>query len=928
MTTYNKIFKLFLLPVIAVLLGTAVTGCKDDEGLSGGEYGYVQFRLYKKNSYVQEGETPAAKASRVLEIDSLAAIQKVEVELTYNGTSITQTLVLNSYNEDNAEYGMRSDKLELMAGKYTLVGYKLLDKVDEVRASESASGEIEILPGQLTVKDLTADITGKGGQVQFRLVKKGLSRAVGENEKTYLFSDIDLISVTLRNTFTQDIVTCEKIPVKYAKEYEGPDAGEEGEDDELIIGKDKYYTKETAVTDSLVWVPAGDYKVIEYTTYKKSGVKEYYLEAATGLNGASFTVEDNNVTREAEVPVILSETDENIKDYMALREIWEELHGEDWSYVGDAYPAGANWNFNKEMDMWGQQPGVGLNDEGRVISLSLTGFRVNGVVPDAIGQLTELKVLAFGAHDEKLGGSLTASLKPDMSEAQKKKMRENYANLFLKRDSREDLSEMLQWVINNDSKQKSIKKYSRIEPKDVQVGTTTNNITAISKAVMRLTKLQNLFIANSTIDDEMVFTDWAGDNTSYREAWAEESWSWSNFKDLTDMELYNCPNFDEIPAFVMELPELQVLNLACNPNMKMKEQWNRLVTGEKDGSVGVTPVASKIQMLYLGYNDLEEFPPYETLNKMKNLHMLDCVNSNVKKLHPFGEEIVLAQLMLDNNEIEVIPDEDDKKFCQFSNDVESLSFKNNKITVIPDIFDASSVYVMGSIDFSNNLLGADDNYSSGIKNKESFKGINVASINLANNKLKEFPKELFRAESPITTLNLSGNEISEIKEGDITQNYKGGLNKNAKLLTTIDLRFNKLSSLPEDFRATGMPYLKGFDVGYNCFSKVPEEPLNCSVLQAIGVRCQRDADGKRILRDWPLGITKCPSLLQLQIGSNDIRKVEEDMTSRLWIVEVKDNPNISMDVTSVCPYINAGMWMLIYDKTQDIRGCDALGIEK
>ena len=118
------------------------------------------------------------------------------------------------------------------------------------------------------------------------------------------------------------------------------------------------------------------------------------------------------------------------------------------------------------------------------------------------------------------------------------------------------------------------------------------------------------------------------------------------------------------------------------------------------------------------------------------------------------------------------------------------------------------------------------------------------------------------------------------------------------------------------------------DLSYNCFAKFPTAPLNSSQLQAIGIRHQRDADGNRILRDWPEGITSCPSLLQLQIGSNDIRKVNETMTSRLWILDIKDNPNISIDLTSVCPYIKAGMYKLIYDKTQDIRGCDALDIKR
>ena len=118
------------------------------------------------------------------------------------------------------------------------------------------------------------------------------------------------------------------------------------------------------------------------------------------------------------------------------------------------------------------------------------------------------------------------------------------------------------------------------------------------------------------------------------------------------------------------------------------------------------------------------------------------------------------------------------------------------------------------------------------------------------------------------------------------------------------------------------------DVSFNCFSSFPTQPLNSSQLKAFGIRHQRDAEGNRILRQWPTGITTCPSLIQLQIGSNDIRKVDEKLTPQLYILDIADNPNISIDVTSVCPYIEAGMYVLLYDKTHDIRGCDALGIER
>ena len=157
---------------------------------------------------------------------------------------------------------------------------------------------------------------------------------------------------------------------------------------------------------------------------------------------------------------------------------------------------------------------------------------------------------------------------------------------------------------------------------------------------------------------------------------------------------------------------------------------------------------------------------------------------------------------------------------------------------------------------------------------------------------------------------------------------KDGNYKNTHLLTVIDLRFNKLTSLSDDFRATTLPYLTNMDVSYNCFSKFPTQPLNSSQLQAFGIRHQRDAEGNRTLREWPTGITTCPSLFQLQIGSNDIRKVDETLTWKLYILDIADNPNISIDVTSVCPYIEAGQYVLVYDKTQDIRGCDVLEIER
>ena len=123
-----------------------------------------------------------------------------------------------------------------------------------------------------------------------------------------------------------------------------------------------------------------------------------------------------------------------------------------------------------------------------------------------------------------------------------------------------------------------------------------------------------------------------------------------------------------------------------------------------------------------------------------------------------------------------------------------------------------------------------------------------------------------------------------------------------------------------------MPYLYGVDVSYNCFDKFPYEPFDGAYISTFGIRHQRDAQGNRTLKEWPTGRYQSPSMQALYMGSNDLRKIEDTISPYIRILEIKDNPNISIDVSDVCAYIQAGLYMLIYDTTQDIRGCDYLGI--
>lgn len=902
----QKLYSIFFLPfIVSLLTMIMVTGCSDDDKELQSQYGYVQFKLYKKT--IEEGAATRAKDK----LDLLSEAQKINVVMLHEGVTISQTLRLNSYSDENAEFGLRSDKLQLLVGTYKIVGYYLYDGLDEelLAGSVGEDDEFTIVSGGLQQKDLTAEAVSRG-MVTFKLIKDGLTTRANGEEPAYLFQDIQIVDVTVTNTFSHVKTKIENLKVSYKEDYK--------EHQDPDNPNDKYMDIGTASCDSVIWLPQGTYKVTEYIVYKKNGSSKKTLEMQPNISGEEFIVENNKKT-EATVPIQLSETAEYIKDYMALKEIWEALNGKKWSYYGEGTPAGATWNFNKEMDMWGDQPGVVLNDEGRVISLTLEGFGAEGRVPDAIGQLTELRVLSFGSHNEKINGRLFApnGITPNMSDVQKQKMRMHYKEHFLDYDPRENLSELLKDNINRDPQQKAIKKSNRIQLKDTQIGQNTNKITFISKAIMRLKKLQQLYIANSPIKAEDICKDWENCESEYAEEWETESleWNWNDMTELTDVELYNCPKLTRFPDFLFYLPEMQLLNTACNPqisNTQLRNDWTTLAN---------KPVGKKLQIFYLGYNSLEEFPEQSALEQMVKLGLLDCSYNKIKTLHPFTSKVKLASLTLDHNEIEEIPDD----FCRFTNQVETLDFSHNKLKHIPNIFNGKSVYVMSSVNFSYNQIGSEEGKNINCS-REDFNGINASTIDLSNNSITVFPTELFSSESPVTTLNLSNNKMTEIPKNSLKP--ENGNYKNTNLLLTIDLRFNKLTKLSDDFRATTLPYLQGVDVSYNCFSKFPTEPLNSSQLRAFGIRHQRNDRGERILREWPEGITTCPSLIQLQIGSNDIRKVNETMTSRLWILDIQDNPNISIDLTSVCPYIEAGVYKLFYDKTQDIRGCDALDIKR
>ena len=883
MKTEILFIRMFVLSCMLFTLGFTVGSCSDDDDavLQAG-YGYAQFKLYKSCL----AETKVTRAS-TNELNYLRDAQKMKIVLINqdDGTEVVQTVGLEAMGDDS-EFGLRSEKLQLMAGTYQIVGFYLF-KADGTaqELKQILSGEpyektiITVINGGLAVQDIHVKVVNRG-IVKFTVTKNFLPSTRATLGEDYLFSDIKYINVTVQEQFTKKDTTFSNVSVEYTEKLDGNG------------------TKiSVAVSDSLFRLPAGKYKVKNYTTIKKNKGSLEYGE----VNGADFEVSDN-VTTEVKIPVNFSKTTGSIKDYLILKEIWEALKGpaipeknqKGWSYSGVTYPLGTNWDFNKDIDLWGEQPGVGLDEKGRVIGLTIGAFGPEGDIPASLGELTELRTLSLGNHSEQVGDNIIEkTIGTELTEVQKNSVRNDFYNKFVKKDMASYFSEPIQaalkWQkegIPSRFSQADVKsEASRPSLKDVPVNRLTNGIHRIPASIGNLVNLQYLYIANGKFEG------------------FEPGTNLSKLENLTDLEIYNCPSMKKLPEELQQLPNLQSFNLASNPNLgDFHEDLGEFVASEN--------ISKTLQIFYLTYNNLTVLPD---MSMVKKLGKLDCAYNKIKKIEKaFGSDVVLVQLSMDYNQIEELPRDGSGSFCGYA-DVESFSFAHNKLKKFPNIFSSQSIYVMSSVNFSFNEIDGFEGEEDG-----TFKGVNANTIALGGNKLKKFPDILFKTNSQVSVLGLNGNGIEEIPKGTFSAS------KYSYMMKTLDLTYNKLSKLPDDFNGKNMPFLYGVDISNNRFTEVPTGPMDAATLTVYAVRSQRDENGNRLLRKWPSNISLCPSLRQFCIGGNDLRKITDTISPYVIVFEIKDNPNISLNLSNVCNMIKAGAYLLIYDPEQDIRGCDYL----
>lgn len=870
--------------IAAVLLVAFGTSCTTpEEVILDDGYGHVQFKLYKEASYEAADNTRAI----VEQLDKLADAYKVKVVLAYGEESIAQTLTLAGGEGDAAEWGLRSSKLKLLAGTYQLITFSLYDQEDEELyiGGPVGDGVFQIESGGLTVHDITINVAPRG-MVQFSL-RKDMSAFEGTRaaNREYTFDEIDKVDITIKRKSTNTSFTLRDIPCEFDIHFEDNDTDDDG------------YKTSSIQCDSLIWLPAGDYVVTNYSTYSADRA---LLETKNNPAESSFTIKDNKTTQ-AEVAITLYEADAYIQDYYALRDIWESLGGEDWYYVGEEYANGCNWNFNKDVDLWGDQPGVKLHANGRVALLDLSSFGIKGDLSPAIGTLTELVELYLGTHNDTNFTYYDPTLDPakSLSERSRNRMALHGEWLHTIHTPVQMSEPCARALAENGISVPAMKLYESmseaeiIDPKsgvqrhislmDSSHGTLCNGLRSLPEEISSLTNLEYLYIANSAIE-------------SLPE-------SMKNLSSLTDLEIYNCPRMTEFPMVITEMPELISLNIANNAQWNAEEIYKGL-----DG-LATGPSREKVQILYCRQNNLEELPA--SFSNMKKLGLLDLAYNRISKVHPLGKDISLVQLYLDNNLITELPKDEEGYFCGYD-DVETFSVNYNRLTKVPNIFNANSTFTMASVSFAGNQIDGFEGEEDG-----TYKGIKVETFTLSQNKFTKYPKVLMDSDSTVAYIILRANEISEVPEGS----FKG---KNSVNLTSMDLSYNKISKFPFDMNAQNLPYLYGVDLSFNSFKEFPYDPLDSSGLTVLAVRSQRDENGKRCLSEWPTGIGNHRGLRGLYLGSNNLGVIDDTISTLIYYLDISDNPNIYLDASGICYAWSVGAYILIYDKSQEIVGCSAM----
>lgn len=863
-------------------------GCVESLEEPGGiNYGYVQFKITKAGLSTVN---IASKAGNTL--DLLGDASKVKVRLRSDDGVLEQTVIVNQIAADQAEWGVWTEKLKLYKGRWTLMGYEIYDGLDGMLLSGEPEKQtsIDVVPGGLVKQDIYVNVR-PSGYARFEFVKRLPSEPVmtrASSGAEYRFDLVCMADISIRHeagnrTDIKGVST--KVEYFYTEKEDG----------------DGYSTSSRLVCDTSVFLPAGKYTVEGYTVYDKG---KKILETMPALSSyvpaeeRTFTVSDNaKVT--AKVPVTYTETSPQILDGIALKKLWLALDGPNWNYRGRYQNKGCNWDFDRDIDLWTAQPGVSVLDNGRVASISLACFGAKGEIPEGIlSQFAELRSINLGFHDDFWGDTPGYNdVDPTLQDAEA--LRKRCARDFssgtplagMAKEMRDYLPSDLRERVKEAQETAGRKSSASSRPAGNIHETYSSYITKLPEDIGTLTNLTRMFIANSPL--------------------RKLPESIRNLKKLTDLELFNCPQMTEFPKELAGLENLQGLYFVSNKNIPAQSLYDGLDALAEGG-----PKAT-LQMLYFMDNNLEVVPA--SLAGTEKLSSIDFSGNRIHKIErAFGKRHNLGTAVFSDNrltEIPVIEEADGSKWFAGIEAVETWDFSGNELTELPNIFDATEPFYMGTVTFARNKIASIEGAATG-----EYRGVNAEILDLSYNRLEEFPVCIYNSakgkeySSKINYLIMRANGMREFKK----EALEGA---NTYYTQSMDLSFNRLQAMPANFHAVTFPYMYGLDLTANAFSAFPFIVLDISKLTVLILRSQRDDEGYRSMDQWPAGIGKHKGLNVLYLGGNDIGKVQDGALEFIrFSFEITDNPRISIDLSPLAPYIRMGIVGVLFDEGQDVRG--------
>lgn len=862
----KNLFRISLM-MISFVSFLLVGACSDEEIDTRGKskYGFIQLKLQKKGAtkgLVEGGE-----------LDYLREARKIELVMMQNNRTIRQSVNLHAVNDQAAEFGLTSDRIQVLAGNYDITGYVIYGQ--EV----TADNRMEILqiadleePLKVTVEQefltnvqlaIEAQLTGKLALI----LDKDMS-GVQPDENQWKKSVATQAEYDNFNYASTDSVT---VFLRY---------GQNGAALSYTF-KAKQRNKELLLSTDTLNLPEGQYTM---TQFQLRNAKREIIYAATQQR--VYDVKHFELTRDTvNVAIQMNGT---IRDGIALRNIWEAMDGANWYYQGQNSSTGVNWLFTyadgtpRPVDAWTRQPGVSIDNNGRVKGLDLGSFNPVGMVPDAIGDLTELEILYLGTHSD-AGNSI------DPSEGEK--VLDTYA-LYLQgvdlQEARWDIARERSLIRYGSIAKKGTLGFKSENERPIRYATTMaqfpgdrhNRITGISEAIGKLKKLNTLNIANGLVSKLPA--------------------SIAQLSNLTDLEIYNC-RLDEFPTVITQLPELISLNMSGITGLSS----DKFVAGLQalcDGSS-----KKKIQLLYLNRNSLKALP--DNIGNLTKLGLLDIAYNDIEAIAPMSK-VALVHAIFNFNKLKVIPE----NFCKVE-DIEIFAVENNALTVFPGFLsNLETIYRMDEVNLSFNKISSFP---------ASFKGIRAEQVNLNGNQLggnttpRLLPSALSDTNSEIDYLLISNNDLDSIPFTAF---------QNMKSLQALECSGNLLKYLPGQFHNEYLPWLSGLDFSNNQFRQFPEVVLNLLALNNLNVSSQgyfknsSATNYVRTMTEWPANLNKHFTLKILNMSGNDFRKVQNFPTNVNYL-NISDNPNIFMTVPSeIISRIINGSFGFVFDEDQHLVG--------